>query len=138
MKRTISSSSKPTRTSRIGNIYGNYNGGMAGDVFRISGGGNALHTLHHRGQPTTLYPHRKMNTNNSRLNLMAQHGWSPTRHGECLDCYNQTALLGGVFPLITTRVSSANHYFVVVDCDRSNNSLYDSKNLPLPDSTSRP
>jgi hypothetical protein len=56
-----------------------------------------------------------MNTYNSRLNAMAQRGWSPTKHGECLDCYNQTALLGGVFPLITSRINACNHYFVVIE-----------------------
>lgn len=44
------------QTAKVGNIYGYQNGGMAGDVFRITGGGNALHTLHDRGQSATLHP----------------------------------------------------------------------------------
>lgn len=37
MKRTTSSSSN-LKTAKVGNLYGYHNGGMAGDVFRISGG----------------------------------------------------------------------------------------------------
>lgn len=28
---------------------------------------------------------------------MVQRGWHPTRHGECLDCYNLRSVGGGIF-----------------------------------------
>lgn len=37
-----------------------------------------------------------MKKNNNRLNKMVQNGWTPTRHGECLDCYNLRSM-GGYF-----------------------------------------
>lgn len=52
------------------------------------------------------------------LNEMAQRGWTPTHHGESLDCYNRNSM-GGVFPAVLCGVSSRNHWFVVVDRDRS-------------------
>lgn len=38
MKRTTYSSLKHMQTAKVGNLYGYQNGGMAGDVFRITGG----------------------------------------------------------------------------------------------------
>ena len=49
---------------------------------------------------------------------MAQDGWTPTKHGESLDCYNRKSM-GGVFSTILCGISSRNHWYVVVDRDRN-------------------
>ncbi len=36
-----------------------------------------------------------MNAQNKGLNEMAQDGWTPTKHGESLDCYNRKSMGGG-------------------------------------------
>ena len=59
-----------------------------------------------------------MNTQNKGLNEMAQDGWTPTKHGESLDCYNRKSM-GGVFSTILCGISSRNHWYVVVDRDRN-------------------
>lgn len=37
-----------------------------------------------------------MNAQNKGLNEMAQDGWTPTKHGESLDCYNRKSMGGGI------------------------------------------